>query len=309
MSTIADHAPDFVLAGAPKCATSSIAALLAAHPGVCFSVPKEPHFFCPDLAGMAEVASADAYAGLFAHGQDGQLRGEGSAFYLHSTEAAHRIHAANPRARILIALRDPAEAVVSYYHQMRDGFREDRPTFAEAWQAQEARARGEGLPAYCPAPAQLQYRAVYRFHDQVARFLEVFGPDAVHVILQEDLSADPGGTARGIAGFLGLDPGALPDEVPRANRRRAPRFPWLVQTIAAPPAALRPLVRPAKALLNRAGIRPSDVVMRRLSRPATPDEGDVPDGLRAELCDAFADDVARLSVLIDRDLSHWCRRP
>src|SRR5215510_8218327 len=35
----------FFLVGAPRCGTTSLAVALAQHPQICFSEPKEPHFF------------------------------------------------------------------------------------------------------------------------------------------------------------------------------------------------------------------------------------------------------------------------
>jgi Sulfotransferase family len=37
--------PDFFLVGAPRCGTTSLSRYLAANPQVCFSRPKEPHYF------------------------------------------------------------------------------------------------------------------------------------------------------------------------------------------------------------------------------------------------------------------------
>jgi hypothetical protein len=298
-------APDILLVGAPKCATSSLALMLAQHPEVHFANPKEPHFHAHDLPGLRVVRTPGAYAALFAGAGPDRQTAEGSAFYLMSRAAPLAIHGANPEARIVIALRQPAEAAHSLYHQLRDGFREDRSSFAEAWALQETRARGEALPRYCPEPAQLQYRAVYSYADQVARYLQRFGTDRIQIVLQEDLKADAAGTVERLAAFLGLDPSGLPGAVPRANARRAPRYPWLTQLLAAPPRPLRPLVGPAKAALNRAGIRPSEFVMRRLSRPARAAEATLDPALRAAITRELAPDIERLEALIGRDLAHW----
>jgi Sulfotransferase family len=37
--------PDFFLIGAPRCGTTSLSSYLANNPQVCFSRPKEPHYF------------------------------------------------------------------------------------------------------------------------------------------------------------------------------------------------------------------------------------------------------------------------
>ena len=35
--------PIFFVVGAPRCGTTAFTAALRAHPGICFSAPKEPH--------------------------------------------------------------------------------------------------------------------------------------------------------------------------------------------------------------------------------------------------------------------------
>lgn len=304
-------APDFFLVGAPKCATSSLHQLLIKHPGVFMCRPKEPHFFCTDLPGLAEMPDRAAYDALFAAAPEGALTGEASAFYLMSREAARNIHAANPEARIILSIRHPVEASVSLYHQLRDGFREDRTSFAEAWALQEARARGENLPAYAPEPRQLQYQQVYSYAEQVRRYLDVFGPDRVLILRFEEIKADPQAVVDRVLDFLGLPPFAAPVELPRTNTRRAPRFPWLAQMVSAPPAPIRPLLGPVKRGLNALGIKPSVLMMRHLSRPAAKGSGGGAGGLdpdlRRAMVTAFASDVAALSELIDADLSDWTR--
>jgi antitoxin component of RelBE/YafQ-DinJ toxin-antitoxin module len=63
-------------------------------------------------------------------------------------------------------------------------------------------------------------------------------------------------------------------------------------------------VAPVKAVLNRMGVKPSEV-MKYLSRPATRDETGIPPDLRKEVQAAFAEDIARLEGLLGQDLSDW----
>jgi hypothetical protein len=302
------RAPDFFLVGAPKCATSSLHALLIRHPGIFMCRPKEPHFFSTDLPGLAEVEDRADYDALFAGAPQGACLGEASAFYLMSREAAANIHAANPDARIILSLRNPADAARSLYHQLRDGFREDQTCFEAAWALQEARAAARDLPSYCPEPRQLQYREVYSYADQVARYLDLFGPGQVLILRFEEIAEAPQAVVDRILGFLGLPPFPGPVELERKNTRRQARFPRLTQLISAPPPVLRPLVTPAKRALNAMGIKPSVVMMKHLSRPvdAVKPTAEASDPtFRKELLAAFADDVDRLERLIGTDLSAW----
>lgn len=299
------RAPDFFLVGAPKCATSSLHLLLIRHPDIFMCSPKEPHFFSTDMPGLGEVADRAAYDALFDAALPGAKRGEASAFYLSSRTAAAEIHKANPDARIILSIRNPADAAVSLYQQLRDGFREDQDTFEAAWALQDARARGEKLPSYCPEPAQLQYRDVYSYHDQIQRYFDLFGRNAVKVLLFEDIARNPDRVISEVLDFIGVAPFDAPVEMPRTNTRRAPKFPGLVRFLAAPPAPLRPLVGPIKRVLNRLGVKPSEVMMRHLSRPAQKSGHAVDPELRREVVEAFRSDVERLETLLETDLSAW----
>src|SRR5579871_6019552 len=55
--------PNFFIIGAPKCATTSMAAWLAAHPYIFMSPKKEPHFFNTDE--RQEVSDLEEYMRLF----------------------------------------------------------------------------------------------------------------------------------------------------------------------------------------------------------------------------------------------------
>lgn len=297
--------PDFILVGAPKCATSSLRLLLLQHPGIFMCSPKEPHFFSTDMPGLAEVADAEGYAALFAAAPEGARLGEASAFYLASREAARNIHAANPKTRIILSIRNPADAAFSLFHQLRDGFREDQTSFEAAWDLQAARAEGRNLPAYCPEPAQLQYGQIYSYHDQIARYFEVFGRDAVKVLRFEDIRDAPQRVIAELLDFVGVAPFEVDIGMPKTNTRRQSRFPALTQFLASPPGALRPLLGPLKRGLNRLGLKPSVLMMKYLSRKADGAAGRLDPDLRARMLDHFAEDIARLEKLLKQDLSAW----
>lgn len=299
----AAFAPDFFIVGAPKCATSSLHVFLTRHPQVFMCSPKEPHFFCADLPGLAEVRDDAAYRTLFAAAPAGAMLGEASAFYLASAAAPGAIHARRPDARIILSIRDPARACISWHQQLRNGLREDQADFAASWALQAERAAGRRRPAYCPEPMQLQYRWLYSYHDQIARYLDLFGREQVLALRFEEISGDPVGAGAKVLTHLGLPP-LEAAAIARVNERVTPRFPWLQQLIAAPPAPLRPLVKPVKRLLNAVGVKPSDVMKRHLSRPGGAAPAVSP-AVMDEMREAFAPDVERLERLLDLDLSDW----
>ena len=96
--------------------------------------------------------------------------------------------------------------------------------------------------------------------------------------------------------FLGVDPAFAPDLSVEANAGGIPRG-RVVAALLGPRSPLRTLTR---AIPRQTRERLKERVRRRmLVRPA------IPPGVRAELTAGYADDIRRLSSLIERDLSHW----
>ncbi len=297
--------PDFYIFGAPKCGTTALYEYLSRHPGVAMSSVKEPQYFCTDFPDILQVHGGEAgYLRLWKDARPGQLRGEGSVWYLFSKAAAANVAAVRPDARIVVMLRDPVEAAHAMHMQGRLTMREDTDSFAEAWDLQDERAAGRRLPAYCPFPESLQYRDAYTYTPQIERLWSIFPKEQVKIVLFDDFKADPGAVYREVVAFLGLPAHEL-DEYPRINEARAYRSHPLIRFLTSPPAFLRPLVLPTKKFLNRLGFKPSKVLTATLS-DAGPRERLAPAD-QARIADAFRDDVAALSRLIGRDLSGWLK--
>jgi hypothetical protein len=330
--------PDFFVVGAPRCGTTSLCRQLAQHPQICFSKPKEPHYFSRLAPGEPEDDLESAYLGrCFRHRGPQHLRtGEGSVSYLYSTDAIERILAHAPDARFVAHVRNPLEMLPSYHLRMLYLLEEDEPDFATAWRLQEARARGERIPSTCWDPRLLQYREAGSLGHWVERLVGRVGRDRVHVVVYDDYAKDPQATYEGVLRFLGLEPqGQL--RFPRKQRSRGYRS-RLVQRLlyrpplwvarlagvrvpgrskaraasarhasgAAPSApARRGLLHDAGRALGRGATRLHKRLVRwnQLEVRPTP----LAPAFRAELCAAFASDVETLSRLLGRDLSPWLR--
>jgi hypothetical protein len=59
-----------------------------------------------------------------------------------------------------------------------------------------------------------------KYHLQLQPFVDWFGKQRIHVLSYEELCADAGAALESIAGFLELDPAAMPAGLPRANDSR-----------------------------------------------------------------------------------------
>src|SRR5947207_14583321 len=107
--------PNFFIVGAARSGTTSLWHSLRQHPDVFMPLKqKEPHFFC-DASPPWAVKDLDAYLALFTDAEERKAMGEATTGYLGSPEAAARIAARYPGARIIIMLRDPADRAHSLY--------------------------------------------------------------------------------------------------------------------------------------------------------------------------------------------------
>lgn len=295
--------PNFFIVGAPKCGTTALHNALSAHPEVFLSANKEPHFFARDLKvgrGWCVRDETD-YLGLFSERVSEKQIGEASPWYLFSTTAAQEIHEFQPDAKIIILLRDPVDLIHSVHLQHLNTANEDLLDLREALSAEADRARGERIPKRAPFPDCLAYRSIGRLTAQVNRYLELFGPQQVKVLLLDDLRADERGYLRDVCRFLEID-----ESVQLSFGRRNPsrdltivdlmlkRLHYKTRLI---PDVQRKIPKVIKALYRGA------VRLLPTARPTG-----ISDELRSELADELRDDVAQLSRLIGRDLSAWCQK-
>ena len=116
--------PDFFIAGHPKSGTTALYEMLRRHPQIFMSEEKEPWYFSPELRHrppprkpFAIPETLELYLSLFAAAGPGQLAGEASTTYLWSRAAAGMIAEAQPDARIIAILREPASFLRSLHLQ------------------------------------------------------------------------------------------------------------------------------------------------------------------------------------------------
>ncbi len=297
--------PDFFILGAPKCGTTALSEYLRRHERVFVTTPKEPHYFCDDFdyyyaPGRRTLAH---YLSLYDAAADDDLAvGEASVWYLHSTTAARNIMRFDPRARVIVMVRNPVDLVPSLHSQMSYMLDEREPDVERAWRLQESRARGEGLPSTVRVPAFLQYGQAARLGAQLARVHEHVPPEQVKVLVFDDLRADAGAVYREALRFLGV-PDDGRDTFPRVNENKVHQHPAVARFTQRPPAPLVAVARGVKAVT---GVRRLGVLDRvRRSNRQVARRPDISPAFAQELKDYFRDDVRDLGDMIGRDLSAW----
>jgi hypothetical protein len=304
--------PSFVIAGAPRCGTTSLHYYLRQHPQVCMSAIKEPNFFLFGRNGTPAIGEEPIirksirrlaeYAALFRPHDGVAAVGEASPLYLYARPAAAEILAVCGVIQVVCVLRRPAERAWSHFlyafPDVPEG--ERTSTFAELVEAEM-----RGGPDYEPYRTRTHLLRLGRYAEQVQRYHDTFGAENVLVLLTEDLADDRSGALGEVCRFIGVDDDVQLELDHRYNTSGAP----------APSAVpgLRRVVRRAQPRLKR--LLPARVAGRLAELRVVRADGGLgapppldPD-LARRIADWCADDIDALARLLGRDLSGWQLQP
>jgi hypothetical protein len=289
--------PDFFVVGAARAGTTSLNQYLSQHPEIFITSRKDAHFFaaeCTPWSGPGDelmnrkvMRDKAEYAQLFADVTGKKAIGESSAFYLCLPGTAERIAQAVPNARIIIILREPVIRAYSAYMLLtRDG--REALSFEEGLQREAERKQQGYEPMWW-------YKELSLYAAQVQHYFEVFGPERVKVLIYDELFADSEQTLREVFAFLGVKQDVPIDTSVRYNVAGVPKARWLhslLYKLIDSPYSPAKHVKPAFAwkAMGKFLLRPVPQM-----NPQT----------QAELKAYFAEDVAALEELLQRDLRCW----
>lgn len=281
--------PNFFIVGAAKAGTTSLHHHLAEHPQIFMSTLKEPHFFSsfsvdPWQMRLHHVIRDEArYLSLFTEAGDAPIIGESSASYLWDVEAARRIGAVAPHARIVAVLRDPVERAFSHYlNDVREGI--TSLLFADA-------IRNELDGSHCRWPSL--YVDFGRYAEQLARYRDVFGA-GVLVVFFDDLISNPVQEVGRILSFVGVQPTHLKwNAYAHLNFYARPRNDIARRIFGYPPARLlaRAVVPPRARGTVRRIVWSSDTKRPTMDNVA-----------RNLLCDVFHPEIRPLENLLGQNV-------
>ena len=108
---------DFLGIGAPKCATTWLAACMSDHPQIFMPPEKEVSFFSSIKQWTGDYSD---YLNLFKEAKKKQKTGEFSVTYLGAGEiCASRIYDFNKKLKLIVVLRDPVKRSYSHYNWLK----------------------------------------------------------------------------------------------------------------------------------------------------------------------------------------------
>lgn len=297
--------PNFLVIGAGRAGTTSIHHYLQEHPQVFVPSVKSPsHFFCQNLKPIQDetvrvvtenyfVRDPAAYEALFQNATGKLALGEVSPVYLACQSVAGRIAQKIPQVKLLAVLRNPVDRVYArYVGRLRDGL--ERRDFAQvvADELREPLVRRQAFGTYLASGCCSHFLQTYFDH---------FPREQIRIDFFEDLRADSRAFMAGIYGFLGVDPGFVPNLNKRHNQSGGRISNPLLRCLWTRTALLRARLR------RRLPLRLRDSVFQFFTRNL--EKQSMPRELRARLTDLYRPDIERLQEMCGRDLSDWLQRP
>ncbi|UCD43245.1 MAG: sulfotransferase [Chloroflexota bacterium] len=221
--------PDFIIAGAMKCGTTSLHNILSTHPKI-FIPDREIHFF--DIDDLSQHPDFFMYSngawyypnlendfekylnwyGAFFSSKDGTyVIGEDSTTYLASQKAPERIRRLIPNVKIIIMLRDPATRTYSHYwHLLRTG-----------------RATYSFEDSLTLMAGNLIQRSLYK--KQIQNYLNYFDRENIYFIIFEDFIQNIQRVVDEVCKFLNVSTNSIDIRQTKThyNPTRLPRYPNL----------------------------------------------------------------------------------
>lgn len=268
--------PNFLIVGAMRSGTTSLARYLGAHPDVFVAPEKEVHFFDRNFE-----RGLDWYRQRFAGADQVPAVGEATQTYMYEEQAVSRLRSTLPRARLIAILRDPVDRAYSHYWLNRT-LGSEALSFEDALEREPERLASGDVAS----SRTFSYLDRGRYLPQLERICALYSRSSVHVLLFDDVRDRPADAYADACSFLGVDSTFRPPNLGRPINRHV--------TFRSRP--LRGLAtgmpRPLRRGLERLNVRtdaypPMDAALRQ------------------RLIEHFRAENQALAAWLDRDLSSW----
>lgn len=208
--------PHFILAGSPKCGSTSLFYYLAEHPDIFMSPQKEIHYFSSEILNALDqgandkrvnafhISTYEDYIDQFKLAKPSQIIGEVSPSYVNYPDITIpkiKEHLGNPK--IIMLIRDPVKRAYSNYLHL---LREDREklSFYEALLEEEVRREKKYSDFW-------YYRFNSMYYDKIKKFDEAF--DQMLIVTTEQLNENPEAVMKSIYNFLGVNQNFNPQSI------------------------------------------------------------------------------------------------
>ncbi len=184
--------PNVIIAGAPKCGTSSLYFWLAAHPDACASKAKETFYFADDVnrfnKGLNFIENGlEPYHQHFEHCKGSKVIFEATAPYIYHQNALEQIAALETKPKVIFILREPSKRMMSQY--LFERYRTGRKQME--------------LEEYIQLPGLLKHG---EYSTYLKKWEEAIGRERMLVYIFEEFMGDTVSGMKDLAKNLGIDP-------------------------------------------------------------------------------------------------------
>ena len=285
-----DRWPNLFIVGAPKAGTTSIYEYLKRISDIYLPSTKEPNYFSvktvPDNSFVRPIRNKEKYLDLFKKSKDQKIVGEASPNYLSDPEAPKLIHKAVPNAYIIILLRDPVERFFSHY-LMLFSIGRLKKTFEDACSDSLKIGKFDHNKTILRLSTSL-------YSDDVKRYLEIFGPKQVKIIIFEEFIKNTKKTMKEILDFLEINRTVDDFGDKKYNPYSSPRVPF-TQSIMTSDSVRKIVNYNLVPFKTRKFIR-EKILFKSASKPKM-QEND-----RRTLVNYYQEDVKKLEEILGRKL-------
>lgn len=279
----------FLIIGAQKSGTTSLADALNRHSQVFVCEPMEPEFFSRMIRQGPSDTELRSYRDLFSQAPEGVICGEASTGTMMSPAVMPSLEKYAPEAKLIALLRAPEKRAYSAFtHDCKKGrvkIEEQKTIFQRE---AEFYLKGE--------KGRFDWFLRSEYGRQLKPFADFFG-ERLKIVIFEELVANGGPVLRELQTFLGLTQEEL--FLTRENRSRVPKNKSAEQVISLG----RKIVRPLRKLMSERDYRHfRETLMTRL--------GKSPDGLDEILAQNLRDkcyqsEIQILEELMGRRIEAW----
>ena len=204
--------PNLIIAGFPKCGTTSLHHYLSEHPQIYMPKQKELHFFThkilskqiggkgDKLTSQLHVNCLDKYKTFFPDNSKHKVIGEASPSYINYPEVYNQIKTQLSNPKIIVLVRDPINRAYSnYLHLKREG--RETLSFQDALENEQNRKNLEYSDFW-------YYKFNSLYYEKIKHLKNMF--DNVLVLTQEELMSNPALIMKKTYSFLNVDNSFLP---------------------------------------------------------------------------------------------------
>ena len=199
--------PNFIIAGFPKCGTTSLHHYLDEHPEIYMPAQKELHFFtCNILSKLnngpkdaivkqTQINSSEKYLNFYKSARNEIAIGDASPSYINYPSQFKKIKEYLNDPKVIIILRDPIDRAYSNYLHLKREHRETL-TFIESILKEDERKTNKYSDFW-------YYKFNSTYYDKIIKAKETFSN--VLILTSEELSNNGDATLKNVYKFLEVD--------------------------------------------------------------------------------------------------------